>query len=354
MLRMKDEPVVVPGRGRIAGFDGLRAIAVAATISTHLGHKWADGVTMFFVLSGFLITGLLMNSGDRSVWRFWGRRVLRLYPALVLYLIAVAAFGVLGWATVPWEALVAGGFYLTNYAPFPALARETSHLWSLAVEEQFYVLWPLVMVWGRRIALPLAIAGVCASWWWRTYPPADLNHYVDRYFLPAADAILIGCILALLVCARPGHRVVRAVAHTPVTLVVSIAAIAAPLLSDSLWIDANYLEIQRLAIALLLLWVCGNQRSWPVRLLEVQPILYLGTISYGIYLWQGLFVRNGPIDPVIVLHEWPWNVLATVAAATLSYELVERRFLRLKDRFRPRPAEPRGTERTSGGIGSTP
>lgn len=336
--------VVLPGGGRIAGFDGLRAIAVVATISVHLGHRWLDGVSVFFVLSGFLITGLLISSDDQSLWRFWGRRVLRLYPALLLYLAGVAVFAALGWATVPVAAYVAGLLYLTNYAAFPALGRETSHLWSLAVEEQYYLLWPVVLLWARRMAMPLCVAAVGLSWWWRAYPPYDPTRYVERFFLPAADSVLIGCLAALLVCARPDHPVARAVMRTNLSLVAGVGVIvlsalvmpAVPERGDH--VAATLLEAERVGVALVLLWVCGHQRSWLVRVLEVSPLRYLGVISYGVYLWQGLFVRNGPGDPQVVLHEWPWNVVATVAAAALSYEFVERRLLRLKDRLRPATA----------------
>lgn len=333
--------VVLPGGGRIAGFDGIRAIAVLATISTHLGHRWLDGVSVFFVLSGLLITGLLMKSGDRSLQRFWGRRVLRLYPALLLYLAGLAVFAALGWATVPAVAYVAGVLYLTNYVSFPSLGRETSHLWSLAVEEQYYVLWPIVLLWARRIALPLCLVGVGLSWWWRTYPPIDATRYVERFFLPAADSVLIGCVAALVVCARTDQPLVRAVLRSHLTLTVGLvvvvisSAISPQVPERGDYAASALLELERVAVALVLLWVCGHQGSRLVRLLELAPLRYLGVISYGVYLWQGLFVRNGPGDPQVFLHEWPWNVVATVAMAALSYELVERPILRLKGRLGP-------------------
>jgi peptidoglycan/LPS O-acetylase OafA/YrhL len=96
---------VMPGEGYIKGFDGLRAIAVALVISIHLGayrgkyvalETWADGVAIFFVLSGFLITGILLNDKQRRIPRFFLRRMIRLYPALILYLAAVVLFGRIG------------------------------------------------------------------------------------------------------------------------------------------------------------------------------------------------------------------------------------------------------------------
>jgi peptidoglycan/LPS O-acetylase OafA/YrhL len=321
--------------------DGIRAIAVVATISVHLGHRWLDGVSVFFVLSGFLITGLLVSSGDRSLWQFWGRRMLRLYPALLLYLVGVAVFAALGWATVPMLAYVMGLLYLTNYVPFPLLSRETSHVWSLAVEEQFYLLWPVLLLWGRRLVFPVCSAAVGLSWWWRSFPPVDPSRYVERFFLPAADSVLIGCITALLVCPRPSHPVARALLRTHLSLVLGVCVVGVSTLvvpetpSRGDFVSATLLEAERVGVALVLLWLCGHQSARLVRLLELAPLRYLGVISYGVYLWQGLFVRNGPGDPQVFLHEWPWNVMATLVAAAFSYELVERRVLRLKERLRP-------------------
>jgi peptidoglycan/LPS O-acetylase OafA/YrhL len=339
---------VMPGEGYIKGFDGLRAIAVALVISIHLGayrgkyvalETWADGVAIFFVLSGFLITGILLNDKQRRIPRFFLRRMIRLYPALILYLAAVVLFGRIGWASVPAAAVATGTLYVSNFATFTAQARETSHLWSLAVEEQFYLIWPFVIFYLRRLAIPIAVAGVVASWYLRSYPPVDLTRYVDRYFIPAADSILIGCVAALIVCPRfrMSERIRERVAAPEMLLAAAVLFFARQCFPVLPFIGARpgaylLLELQRVGIALGVLWICGNQGSTLVRALNWLPLRYLGRISYGIYLWQGLFVRNGSSDPAGWFDRFPFNVVLAVAMAALSFELVERRFLRLKNR----------------------
>jgi len=339
--------VIVPGGGHIRGFDGVRAIAVAFVIIIHLGayigdrarfRPLGDGVMIFFVLSGFLITGLLLNDSARRLGRFYARRALRLYPALLLYLCAVALFGVLGYTSVPSAALVAGALYVSNYMPHTSIARETSHLWSLGVEEQFYRVWPLVIFYVRRWALAVAVAAIAASWLWRLYPPHDPSRYVDRYFLPAADSILFGCIAALVVCGNSmlAARTLRW-CSSPTVLVAALCCYVSPALQHANAAgevnNASPLAyVQRLGVVLVLLWICCNQTSPVVRALEFRPVRYLGRISSGIYLWQGLFVRNGPGDPAGWFDRPPFNVILAIACAAVSFELVERRFLALKDR----------------------
>lgn len=353
---------VMPGQGYIRGFDGLRAIAVLLVISIHLGAYngrysgyayFADGVAIFFVISGFLITGILLNDQHRSILRFFARRMLRLYPALLLYVAGLTVFARMGWATVPAGATVTALTYTSNYAPFTSSARETSHLWSLGVEEQFYLVWPMVIFYMRRLAPLLAIAGIGAAWWLRVYPPIDKAHYVDRYFIPAADSILIGCLAALIICPRfRTSTTVQRLTSAPETLFVAIICFVAPkwlllpYLSERQQVFVN-LEIQRVGVALLVLWICTNQASGLVRRLEWRPLRYLGRISYGVYLWQGLFVRNGAADPAGWFQRWPYNFILAICVAALSYELVERRFLRLKNRMSAGRADDDDPRRTS-------
>lgn len=93
------------------------------------------------------------------------------------------------------------------------------------------------------------------------------------------------------------------------------------------------LELQRVGVACGVVWICWNQTSGIVRALEWPPLRYVGRISYGVYLWQGLFLRNGPADPAGWFHRFPFNVGLTFAVAAASFELVERRFLTLKSRL---------------------
>ncbi|CAN5542471.1 hypothetical protein BH24ACT5_BH24ACT5_25220 [soil metagenome] len=231
-----------------------------------------------------------------------------------------------------------------NYNDPANHSRELSHLWSLGVEEQFYLTWPFVMKFLRRLALPLGVVVIGVSFWIRIHPLDPTNRLGPRHFLPAVDGILLGSVGALVVIPRfhTTARLRRALS-SPECLAVAILAYTAFKWSIVPRIGVHnssfvLLYVQRIGVLVGLIWICANQHSTLVRLLEMPPIAYLGKISYGIYLWQGVFVRNGPSGALSWVHRFPANVLLSIAAAALSYSLVERRFLMLKRYVRPRRA----------------
>ena len=212
--------------------DGLRALAVAAVIAYHLGYPWAQGgflgVDAFFVLSGYLITSLLLaersDTGRVSLRGFWTRRARRLLPALFVMLAAVCLYAA---STVPaiqlgtlrgdafaaifyvsnWHAISAGQSYFALFAaPLPL-----THLWSLAIEEQFYLVWPLIVLGlfrvsgGTRRGLWIGtIAGIVGSQIAMTLLYSESNPSRAYYGTEArAHTLLIGCLLALIIRARP-------------------------------------------------------------------------------------------------------------------------------------------------------
>ncbi|MFV0306131.1 MAG: acyltransferase family protein [Desertimonas sp.] len=352
-------PSVLPGEGYIRGFDGMRALAVMLVIQGHTGYTQGryeafrginDGVAVFFVMSGFLITGLLLKeerNGGIALGRFYARRALRLIPPLLVFLVGLAIAEMTGIAQVKPIAYVLALLYLTNYGYRADKGRETGHLWSLAVEEQFYLTWPLVMRFARRAALGIGLAVLAACVWLRLHPLDHPDRWSDRYFIPAVDAIVLGAVASLLIvpAARTSPRL-RARLGAPEVLLGAALAYTAVKWSTIPKVSPTtsavlLVELQKVGALFALVWICTNQRSLLVRLLELRPIAYLGRISYGVYLWQGLFVRDGPGLPQSWVHRFPANVFLSIAAAALSYELVERRVLRLKTAFAPRTAPDR-------------
>lgn len=205
----------------IQGLDAFRAFAVLFVL---LGHgiegatSWSPwvaplaslGVKLFFVLSGLLITRLLLDEIDRhgriDLLRFYRRRVARLMPAFYLYLTLAIAILLVRGKPVPWDAVGSTVFYVTNYfqAFNGAPTHLVSHCWSLAVEEQFYVIWPLLLTWVmRRRWRPervLAIS-IVAIWAWRL-ALAGWTDTSDAYLYRALDTrgdeLSMGCLLATL------------------------------------------------------------------------------------------------------------------------------------------------------------
>lgn len=332
---------------RIPSLDGMRALSITAVLLGHLtGTRgfpralttvfegpYLDvahlGVRVFFVISGFLITGLLLTEEARHgairLGSFYVRRTLRIVPAYVAYLAVVAALGAAGVITVTGRDFAHALTYTVNYADHPSWA--IGHLWSLAVEEQFYLLWPLTLVLaGRRRAVFVALLAVCVVPWIRMLAQFDDQH-VGATFETAADALAMGCLLALW---RDRLRAVRLLHRwwlAPVLLLASTAAGTwfyrlGMLTQDSL---------SGLACAAFVFWCVEHPTSPLGRLLNTRPFVLVGTVSYSLYLWQQPFLnRYSTAWPV----RFPVNLLLAVACAVGSYVIIERPFLALRRRAR--------------------
>jgi peptidoglycan/LPS O-acetylase OafA/YrhL len=369
-------------RGQLPALDGLRGLAIGGVLACHLLNAWPGagalergviaalglgwtGVDLFFVLSGFLITGILVDTlGQPGWWRgFLVRRALRIFP---LYYLSLAAFGLLGPAlglVDPWTFGRWGWWYwcyLGNWA-FPArqVIPALSHFWSLAVEEQFYLAWPLVVLAAgrRRLAVAagaLVLAGpalrlaiVEAGW------PVGSAYRVTP---GRVDALAAGALLAVAARSPAGRAALRRW-WGPATL-LGAAGFLALGLPHGFDMHARPLEIwshSLLAIAfggLLAGAVATEGTDHPLRrLLHAAPLALLGRLSYGLYVVHYL-VHVGALG---ALRARPWGaallatrlgyaayaaaaLAATLALAWTSFHLVERRFLGLKDRLAPRRA----------------
>jgi peptidoglycan/LPS O-acetylase OafA/YrhL len=346
----------VTSHRHLPGLDAIRGLAVAAVVAYHLGAipgGWV-GVDVFFVLSGFLVTaGVLraVEAPDRSGWvrKFWGRRARRLAPALALMVMVVTSLAVAGaWPQDRLDELAGDGFAaLTWWANWRHLAAGDGgywasgpspllHTWSLSIEEQFYVAWPLVVAataWvARRAGWPLrraigvaAGAGALASgvWGWMLALRLD-DAELSRIYLGTDTRIsapLVGCALA---CAFAGRTlgVVRrrwaTIAGVAGTTVLAAVALTVHV-SDPSWYRSAGRSVVAVAAAPVVVWAS----TWRTSL---HPTLgWMGTRSYGLYLWSWpaqVFVEEA--RPAAS----PWLVAAIVLPATaivteVSYRLVE-------------------------------
>ena len=307
------------------------------------------GVSLFFVLSGFLITLLMMRereaTGSVSLKRFYARRALRIFPAYYVFLAVVFVWMASRGEPIPAALVLASVFYALNYVQAFGAFRSTpvSHGWSLGVEEQFYLVWPAMLraAWRRKIPVPklivVAIILVCA---WRTTltlagaRPGYLYYAFDTRF----DSLLIGCGLAI--CVREGWvqrtaRVVSSHALLPVATLVLLGA--AEVIPVELWFltVADSFEGILLAILLVQGLMLHQHALW--RWLNWPIVRYLGTISYPLYLYHQL---AGSVIPDTLPVQWSVQValkfVVAVALAMCSYHLVERPFLRVKERLSAR------------------
>jgi peptidoglycan/LPS O-acetylase OafA/YrhL len=342
--------------------DGLRAVAITAVVLVHACGFPASGglgVDLFFVLSGFLITTLLLEerarTGAVSLLGFYRRRAFRLLPALVVFLavylaVALAFFaGGRETAGAHLGGVLVGVAYLANVvqAGGSDLPDGLVHLWSLSAEEQFYVLWPATLLvalaaFGRRV-WPLAAAlaaGVVLVQVAQLQLLLDSVPNVRLAYGPDARAgsILMGCLLAVLLFGRP--RPTLGTRSTAAVLAVFVLILFAGLERATF---AGPILLFGLACACLV--VCALDARSPVaRVLSAAPLVGLGRISYSLYLWHmPILVWLGAHDTRLQLVDGLAIVLS-IGAAYASYRLVELPFLRRK-RTATRPRAETGRSR---------
>jgi peptidoglycan/LPS O-acetylase OafA/YrhL len=334
---------------RIPSLDGLRAISIAMVLLAHLagtrGFPMSAssgrmlglgelGVHVFFVISGFLITGLLMDelalSGRISLSRFYLRRTLRIFPAYYTYLAIVFLAAVAGWVQLAPHDLIHGLSYTSNY--YPSRSWFMGHTWSLSVEEQFYLLWPALMVLaGPRRAVFIAAATLLTvpiirvgSWELMRWAGDGIGHRFET----VADAIAAGCVLAGV---RPWlHESApykRALA-SPWFAAVPAIVVGANLLHDHpvVYFGAG-LTLTNVGIALCLDRCVTHASGRTGRILNAAPMVFVGLISYSLYLWQQIFLNR---ESASALATFPLNLIFAVSAALASYYIVERPALRFR------------------------
>jgi peptidoglycan/LPS O-acetylase OafA/YrhL len=336
----------------IPSLDGLRAVSIALVLADHsIQDKtyWFKripalfflangglGVSVFFVISGFLITRLLIKelaeSNDISLKRFYLRRSLRIFPAFYLYVAVVGIAWMYGLIPEQPLSFLNAATYTWNYGHGGYWFF--GHTWSLSLEEQFYLLWPLcLMVLGLRRGRWFAVALISLS------PISRVGTY---FLLPAwrghigmmlhtrLDTIMFGCLLALLYDnAQIMSRLDRFLRPSALASATAFLFFLDPILESQF--RGYYslpvgLTLQAISVSFVLLYVVRKPASIPGHFLNLPVVRHIGVISYGLYLWQQFFTFPGN-------HLFPLNILASVACAEISYRMVERPILRMRDRL---------------------
>ncbi len=365
------------GLPRLAGLDGIRGLAALAVVLFHAGVAWLPagflGVDVFFVVSGFLITSLLIAERERDgrtdLVEFWLRRARRLLPVLALVLLATTVYTALVLQDTLIDHLrevLVAAVYITNWdqivrgvSYFEMFERPSQlrHLWSLAVEEQFYIIWPLVFAGAARLfklrwlwCIVVALAALSVVWMAILFTPGDEPSRV--YFGSDARAftILIGVAVAFFW--KPWRRQwsQRLGWSMDLLALAALAGIALIMAVGRHWHDWMYpwgLLATSGATILLVAFVI-RPGSLLGRALDTAPLRWLGERSYSIYLWHW---------PVLLALQWEFglvpNTVVMVAAgiavtfflSELSYRLVERPMRRAEfwslSRIRARFAEVR-------------
>jgi peptidoglycan/LPS O-acetylase OafA/YrhL len=323
---------------RLPTLDGWRAFAVVAvlwhhaTMSTYstegafipsVGRLGAFGVDIFFGLSGILITSLFLHewraTGAISLKAFYTRRVFRIFPVYFLLLGVVAVAGL---SRGPRE-IVACSLFLRNYL---SGGWFTAHLWSLSVEEHFYLIWPAILVLGgigraRAIGAWLAIA---VGFWRILEPNLDLPFPTSLYRTDLRlDALLWGAVTAFTLHDPKLREKLRKELGAWPTLVMAAVVLFCFVYYSNLTSMFPAVMIPLILAATLL------HPEWIIsRVLELRPIAWVGRISYSLYIWQQLFMVPGWEHTTHFWAQWPWN-LALIPVACASYYLIERPLIRI-------------------------
>ncbi len=345
---------------RIAGFDGVRALAAMAVVCSHLhlltgridprlGQMIGGfrAVHLFFALSGFLITALLIRErrefGRVSIRDFYARRAFRILP---IYLICLGIVGVLravlGYGASGKE-LIYAATYAYNFMLRDDMGAQLVHTWSLAVEEHFYLIWPVVFCLFyplRKRGLVQASVLICllAIFVQSLFGAMTNRFYVLSYWSCFAGmTILMGCVVAMLSCEEAFRDRAAPYLRSKGALLLSVVLWANPYVPFlSVGVLPGYFH--GLACALLVGWIYHNQTSVVVRLLDVRPLRYLGAVSYGIYMYQGVLITSRTAR--IPGHVWPLPIWAGLAllfvVVPLSYRFIEMPFIARGKRFRQR------------------
>jgi peptidoglycan/LPS O-acetylase OafA/YrhL len=341
-------------RARIPSLDGLRALSIVMVLILHLGDTanfftfkqiepfnfGFTGVRVFFVISGFLITSLLLEEHDMtgriSLKHFYLRRMLRIFPCSYAFITIAGVLSLFRIVELAPHDLVRSYSYTVNYGHM-ARSWTVAHLWSLSVEEQFYLLWPAVVYFGgRRVAGKTALCALAlcpvirlALWVFAPQWRAD-NGYT---FETVADALATGCVLA---CYRDflwSCNLYRRLLTSRWVLLVPFIAIGGGMLFTRPRLFCLFGQtVLNVAVAVCIDWTIRFPKTTFGRFLNASPVVFIGILSYSLYIWQQFFC-------VEFRHHGRWwssfptNALLSFAVAIASYYLIEKPFLRLRWRI---------------------
>lgn len=345
--------LVAPRAGPIPSLDGLRAISVLIVVVSHAGYgeivPGGLGVTVFFFLSGYLITTLLLDEHGRgaqiNVKNFYLRRGYRLLPPLLVTLLCAYALVAVGWLDggITWQGTAAQLFYFANFftiffAEDASQPAGTGILWSLAVEEHFYIIFPIVMYFALRLSNARAIligvfAVLCvAGLAWRMWlvSKAGFIEIRTQYATDTRfDSILFGCLLALW--KNPARMLPQAGSPSPSQRRRDLTLCAVALLillGTLLYRDATFRESWRYTlqgIALMPIFYCAVRyaTTGPFKVLNARPLVRIGALSYAIYLIHYIVIHSLSATLPVDLPRWGMFAL-TVAIAVGFASAIDR------------------------------
>ena len=331
---------------RIPSLDGLRTISIALVIIGHWLHVLGYGshgnlgnlgVRVFFVISGFLITGLLLKELEKTsgvnLLKFYFRRTLRIFPPFYFYLLVIFFVSLLGFIYVPVKSLLFASTYISDYSnPSNWLL---GHTWSLAVEEQFYLLFPtILLLLGIRNTKIFLLLVVLASPFIRVTDFKIFGSdaiWVTKGFHANMDALAVGCLLALFYQRLHQNQIYQNCLKSRIVFILPFVILLANWQSDHPIIYLGlFVLLINLLTAFCIDWAVTNYDSTFGRILNSAPFVTLGMMSYSIYLWQQPFFNP---DNAGFWTQTPYNFIGLSTMTLISYYLVEKYSLKWRQRL---------------------
>ena len=340
----------------IPSLNGIRALCIILVIGSHanraanfplqIEHTWnyffngSLGVNIFFVLSGFLITFLLLKEEKEkkyiSLTNFYVRRILRIFPVYYLLLTVYAFLQFAGIVHIPLAHWISSVTYTKNYGHGSWI---DGHLWSLAVEEQFYLIWPIIFKYlPQKNRIQFAVFVICLCPLMRVVAYKYLNNestnlplFSNMSFFTNMDSLMTGCLAAIYLPQLT--RILNKFNQTKIRL-------SALLIIFTIWyLQLNFIAglftlplgrtLTNVSAVILIISFGFFQHGPGFRFLNLKALNYLGVLSYSIYIWQQMFFANELGN----FSKLPFNYLFIFLTAIASYHLVEKPVLKLKNRF---------------------
>jgi peptidoglycan/LPS O-acetylase OafA/YrhL len=343
------EPFAPQLAERIPSLDGMRAVCILLVVTAHLinpgthpqlssslGHVGNYGVRIFFLISGFLITGLLLKEYDRtgtiSLKAFYLRRAIRIFPAFYIYVGVVCLLALFTSIELSGRDVISALTYTMNYQY--VRGWYLNHTWSLSVEEQFYLLWPAVFLLARPLkamkfaAAALLLAPVIRGVMYLYFNGQDTA--LSRHFETVSDALASGCLLAGYYNRLGREPLYAKFQASGFAIGTSIALLVFSAVSFKIHPALYYVVGQSVANIgglLLLDYVVRRPQTLSGKILNLAPLAIVGVWSYSIYLWQELFLDFSKTGFGI---PWPMNLLCVLVVSALSYYGVEQQFRKLR------------------------
>ncbi len=367
---MNERPAIAGAR--LSGLDGLRAVSIVLVILRHIytlpdfphHYGWLDavafqggfGVDIFFVISGFLITWLLLGeeskNGKIALRQFYIRRAFRILPPAFTYLLFVVVLMCIGISLARWKDIFSAAFFCRNLVGMDVAGRpdDTGHYWSLAIEEQFYLIWPFMLVMlPRRWRIPVVIGLILAAPVWlnmnfRMYPAVydKAGNIVKTGFnLNRADlrygGLMMGCLLALL---RKGPRTLGWLRHPVLqhqltfAMCIALLVILMSPLAKVHHLEALYPMFSVACIAMAINYLVEGRPGIPNWLFNTLPMVWIGQLSFSWYLWQQIFC----LGDSGLRQSLPMSIVFSLLMAALSFYIIEQPALRLRSLMARRSA----------------